>query len=86
MKPTHRGFAFLLLAAIVFNGCSMLTAQGRREHAYASYVRKCSKGRVKQQSRLSKLQSKIPKLTPSDPVVTTGVGGPESVTTGDGGM
>ncbi len=85
MKRANCSFAFLLLAAFLLNSCSMLTAQGRRERAYASYVRKYSKGRVKQQRRLSSWRSKIPKLTPSEPVVSTGVGGPESVAA-DAGM
>jgi len=64
----------------------MLTAQGRREHAYARYVRKCSNGRVKQQSRISSWRLKIPQLTPSEPVVRMDAAGPEAVTSGDGGM
>lgn len=86
MRRARRCCAFLLLAMFLLNGCSMLTAQGRREHAYASYVRKCSKSRVKQQSHLSSWRSKIPKLTPSEPVVSTEVGGPESATAGSTGM
>ena len=86
MKRANCCFAFLLLAAFLLNSCSMLTAQGRRERAYASYVRKCSKGRVKQQSHFSGWRSKIPKLTPSEPVVSTDVDGPASVTTADAGM
>ena len=87
MKPGQSCcFALLLLAVLFFSGCSMLTAQGRREHAYASYVRKCSHARVKQRRRLRKQQAVIPQLEPSEPVVRMDVAGPESVTTGDGGM
>ncbi len=86
MKRSHCSFVFLLLAAFLLNSCSMLTAQGRRERAYASYVRKCSKGRVKQQSRFSSWRSKIPHLTPSEPVVSAEVGGPESVASANAGM
>lgn len=86
MKGAARFIALLLLSATMLSGCSMLTAQGRREHAYARYVRKCSNGRVKQQSRISSWRAKIPKLTPSEPVVRTDVAGPESVSTGDSGM
>jgi hypothetical protein len=85
MKAGARAIIFLLLAALPFSGCSMLTAQGRRERAYAHYVAKSSKGRVKQQRRLSSLRSRIPELFPRPPVVTTGVSGPESVTSGEGG-
>ena len=35
MKRANYCFAFLLLAAFLLNSCSMLTAQGRRERAYA---------------------------------------------------
>jgi hypothetical protein len=86
MKRVRSAFTLLLLAAVFLSGCSMLTAQGRSERAYAKYVRKCSKGRVKQQSRLTSRRMKIPELTPSEPVVKMDVGGPESTTAGDGGM
>ena len=86
MKRGHYGIAFVLVGAFLFNSCSMLTAQGRRERAYANYVRKASKGRVKQQGRVSRWQSKIPKLIPSDPVVSTEIDGPGSITTASSGM
>jgi hypothetical protein len=86
MKRTARFITPLLLSALLLSGCSMLTAQGRREHAYARYVRKCSNGRVKQQSRISSWRAKIPQVTPSEPVVRMDVSGPEAVTTGDGGL
>ena len=84
MKTGTRAIVFVLLAALPFSGCSMLTAQGRRERAYAHYVAKSSKGRVKQQRRLSGLRAHIPQLFPSPPVITTGTSGPESVTSGEG--
>jgi hypothetical protein len=82
-----RTISLLLAGSILLSGCSMLTAQGRRERAYARYVAKCSHRRVKQQSVLSALRSHIPKLEPTEPVVTTELGGPESVTSvpGSGG-
>jgi hypothetical protein len=86
MKGTAQFITLVLLSATLLSGCSMLTAQGRRERAYAKYVRKCSNGRVKQQSRMSSWRDKIPHLTPSEPVVRMDVAGPEAVTTGDSGM
>ena len=85
MRTAARAIVFVLLAALPFSGCSMLTAQGRRERAYAHYVAKSSNGRVKQQRRLSSLRARIPELFPSPPVVTTGTSGPESVTSSEGG-
>ena len=97
MKAFRRVLALWLVGNLLLcSGCSMLTAQGRRERAYARYVKKYSRGRVKQQSKLSLLRMpKIPRLEPSEPVESTqigeAVGGPESVTTatteakGDGG-
>jgi hypothetical protein len=86
MKRATCAIALLLLTPICFSGCSMLTAQGRRERAYERYVRKYSHNRVKQQSRISSWRAKIPQLTPSEPVVRTEVSGPEAATSGDGGM
>jgi hypothetical protein len=75
----------LLVGSILFSGCSMLTAQGRRERAYAHYVAKYSRGRVKQQSVLSKLRAHIPKFEPTQPVVTTELSGPGAVSGAPGG-
>ena len=85
MKILRLEIAFLLAATLMFSGCSMLTAQGRRERAYAHYVAKRSHGRVIQQRKLSAQRAHIPELTPSAPVVTTEVSGPESVTSSEGG-
>ena len=85
MKRAGYLLILLLSTTLFLDGCSMLTAQGRRERAYEHYVRKCSNSRVKQQSLLTRIRSKIPKLTPSDPVVQTEVGGPVAATSGDGG-
>jgi hypothetical protein len=58
--------------------CSYLTARGRREAAYARYVRRSSAGRVKMQRQFAGFP-KIPTAPPVDqsPQITTG---PESVT------
>lgn len=87
MKKIGLRIALLLLTGMLLTSCSMLTAEGRREHAYARYVAKRSKGRVKQQQVLLGFRSKIPKLQPSDPIITTEVSGPESATSsgGEGG-
>ncbi len=80
MKKFNRGVAALLAGTMLLTGCSMLTAQGRRERAYDHYVRKFSHNRAKQQRRLSFAGAKIPKMHPSEPVTSTEVTGPESVT------
>ena len=98
MKTFRRILALWLLGNLLLcSGCSMLTAQGRRERAYAHYVAKYSRGRVKQQRKLGSFlrPPKIPHLEPSEAVESTQVGaaggGPESVTTasdasGGGGL
>ncbi|MGH8094879.1 MAG: hypothetical protein ACREIF_15640 [Chthoniobacterales bacterium] len=86
MKKINRALALLLVGTMLLSGCSMLTAQGRRERAYERYVRKSSLGRVKQQRRLSLVRLKIPRLPPSHPVANAEVTGPQSATSGDGGM
>ncbi|MGI8891538.1 MAG: hypothetical protein ACR2G0_12250 [Chthoniobacterales bacterium] len=57
-----------LLAAILLPGCSMLTAQGRREHAYERYVQKSSLGRAKQQNRFAAQDNTLPIIPMNDPV------------------
>lgn len=73
----------LFVAAFACDGCSSyLTKSGRQQAAYARYVRKQSKGRVKLQKQITSSQ-KPPKLTPpSEPVMTTSTG-PESVSAGE---
>jgi hypothetical protein len=76
--------AVVLIVLTALPGCSMLTAQGRRERAYERYVRKCSHQRDRLQAKMLKTQQQIPTLPPSEPKVTTMVGGsPESVTSDD---
>ncbi len=83
-KNLYRNFACLTAAAILFSGCSMLTAQGRQERAYSRYVNKMSAGRAKQQKRFfSKQKNTMPVTEPSEPIMTTEASGPESV--GDSG-
>ena len=82
MKKIRLSLALLLVAATVFSGCSMLTARGRQEAAYERYVRKSSLGRVKQQKKLSYKKTKIPAMPISEPMESTAVSGPESISSG----
>jgi hypothetical protein len=69
----------LLLAALLLPGCSMLTKSGRQQAAYARYVSKMSKGRVKQQRFF---HSKKPAMPVTEPVETkepTISSGPQAV-------
>ena len=82
MKKFSRAIALLLVGSTLLSGCSMLTAQGRRERAYDRYVRKSSQGRVKQQKRFAARGNTMPVMHLSEPVETTEVSGPESVSDG----
>jgi outer membrane biogenesis lipoprotein LolB len=82
MKKISRAIALLLVGSTLLSGCSMLTAQGRRERAYERYVHKSSQGRVKQQKRFAARGKTMPVTHLSQPVETTDVSGPESF--GDG--
>lgn len=84
MKKLYRVSTLLLAAATLLSGCSMLTAQGRQERAYARYVRKSSLGRVKQQKLFAARGNTMPVTHPSEPVATTEASGPQSVGTGSG--
>jgi hypothetical protein len=86
MKKINFTLSLLLVGTTLLTGCSMLTAQGRRERAYAHYVTKYSYRRAKLQRRLSVSRAKIPKSEPSEPIVNTEVSGPESVNSGGSGM
>jgi hypothetical protein len=76
----NRIFLVVLVAvdALCNSGCSYLTARGRREAAYARYVRHSSSGRVKMQRQFTGFP-KIPTAQPANqsPQITAG---PESVT------
>jgi len=82
MKKISRAIALLLIASTLLSGCSMLTAQGRRQRTYDRYVRKSSQGRVKQQKRFAAKGNTMPVMHPSSQVETTEGSGPESVSTG----
>ncbi len=83
MKKFSRAIALLLVGSTLLSGCSMLTAQGRRERAYDRYVRKSSQGRVKQQKRFAAKGNTMPVMHLSEPVETTEGSGPESVSDGN---
>ena len=82
MKKFSRAIALLLVGSTLLSGCSMLTAQGRRQRAYDRYVRKSSQGRVKQQKRFAAKGNTMPVMHLSGPVETTESSGPESVSNG----
>jgi len=84
MKKLYRASALLILALTLLSGCSMLTAQGRQEGAYARYVRKSSLGRVKQQKLFAARGNTMPVTHSTEPVMTTEASGPESVSEGSG--
>ncbi len=72
----------LLLAALLLPGCSMLTSSGRQQAAYARYVNKQSKGRVKQQRMFASSKPQMPvnnePAEVSEPVEATS-SGPQAV-------
>lgn len=82
MTKLYRASALFLMLAVL-SGCSMLTAQGRRERAYERYVRKSSHGRVKQQKLFAARGNTMPVSHPSEVMEPTEASGPESV--GDAG-
>jgi outer membrane biogenesis lipoprotein LolB len=82
MKKFSRAIALLLVGSTLLSGCSMLTAQGRRDRAYDRYVRKSSQGRVKQQKRFAARGNTMPVTHLSEPMATSEGSGPEAV--GDG--
>ena len=83
MKKFSRAIALLLVGSTLLSGCSMLTAQGRRDRAYDRYIRKSSQGRVKQQKRFAAKGHTMPVTHLSKPVETAEVSGPESFGNGD---
>ncbi|MDQ2868719.1 MAG: hypothetical protein M3R59_09970 [Verrucomicrobiota bacterium] len=76
----------VLVIALSSDGCSHFTAAGRSQAAYARYVRRCSKGRVKLQQKMAKTPH-LPKADAQgdEPRMATRSGpesesGPQSVT------
>lgn len=82
MKITFRNFVALLLATFFLPACSMLTSSGRQQAAYARYVRKSSKGRVKQQKMFHSNKPPMPMTMPeqeSTETVRAEDSGPQAV-------
>ncbi|MDQ6911298.1 MAG: hypothetical protein M3128_00280 [Verrucomicrobiota bacterium] len=63
-----RTFSLLLAATFAFTACSYTTESGRQQHAYARYVRKMSKGRVKQQTKFRSSKPQMPTTQPGEPI------------------
>lgn len=68
MKKLHLVCSFLLCGATFLSGCSMMTAQGRRERSYERYVQKSNKGRLKQQRFFASHETTMPVTPMEDPV------------------
>ncbi len=62
-----RPLSLLLAVTFAFAGCSYMTETGRQQHAYARYVRKMSKGRVKQQTKFRSNKPSMPTTQPNEP-------------------
>ncbi len=73
-----RLFSLLLAVTFAFAGCSYMTETGRRQHSYARYVRKMSKGRVKQQTKFRSNKPQMPTTQPGAPIQTM-ESGPQAV-------
>jgi len=79
----HKKTLLVLLSLAIlfdFSGCVSMSAQARRERAYRHYVSKQMKKRQKEMARAQKaanrdLKRKMKNLQPSEPQVTTSVGG-----------
>lgn len=72
-----RPLSLLLAVTFAFSGCSYMTQSGRQQHAYARYVSKMSKGRVKQQTKFHSNKPQMP-MTPGEPTQTMETG-PQAV-------
>ncbi len=77
-----KSLLLILLLALGQSSCSYMTSRGRQQAAYARYVRKCSKGRVKLQHKFFAAGPKIPRSNATEPVTTTATdeSGPQSMT------
>jgi hypothetical protein len=71
-------FLLVVVVALTTDGCSYLTANGRREAAYARYIRHSSYNRMKLQRKLSSSPKIQPPRMVSEPTIATSTG-PESV-------
>ena len=71
MQTMIRLSCFCLAVTLAFGGCSSFTKQGRQQAAYAKYVRKMSKGRVKQQKKFHTGKPQMPTAQPSGPLQKT---------------
>ena len=79
-----KSIALLLLASIALSGCSAFSSSARKQRAYAKYVQKSSKGRVKQRDLFRHSKPEMPEdVMPSEPVETVSTG-PESVSSSEG--
>ncbi len=76
MKGVSFRVVALLIGATLFSSCSTLSQSGRRERAYAHYVRASSLARAKQQKRLGSMRTKSPVAQPSEALESSG---PEAV-------
>jgi len=83
MRIARQTICFLLVAAL--SGCSMMTKEGRQQHAYEKYVRNSSKMRYKRALKFHMAKTDIPlRQAPSEPKVNTTVSAsPEAAPTSD---
>ena len=83
MQTARLTICFLLI--VTLSGCSMMTKEGRQQHAYEKYVRNSSKMRYKRALKFHMAKTDIPlRQAPSEPKVNTTVSAsPEAVSTSD---
>jgi uncharacterized lipoprotein len=83
MQTARLTICFLLI--VTLSGCSMMTKEGRQQHAYEKYVRNSSKMRYKRALKFHMAKTDIPlRQAPSEPKVNTTVSAsPEAVPTSD---
>jgi hypothetical protein len=81
LKRTIQWCAIVAIACSLLPGCAYFSKNGRRQMAYARYVKKYSGRRAKAQVKYKKV--KMPRQPPpSDFRTNTEVTGPQSVTSG----
>ena len=83
MQTARLTICFLLI--VTLSGCSMMTKEGRQQHAYEKYVRNSSKMRYKRALKFHMAKTDIPlRQAPSEPKVNTTVSeSPEAAPTSD---